>query len=52
MKKPKGYKFNGVIIGKFKTLSGLVRYACELVGDNGAGMIHIFSHKQIAKRKE
>jgi hypothetical protein len=37
IKKPKGYSFDGE-----------VRVVAELIGDNGGGMLHIFSLSQLA----
>lgn len=47
MRKPKGYSFDGVVVASFLTTSGELRYVCELEGDNGAGMLHIFAPSQI-----
>ena len=47
--KPKGYKFNGIVVSVFKTTSGDVRIVAEME-DNG--MLHIFSEKQLELRKD
>lgn len=46
--KPKGYSFNGQIVAIFQTIAGETRIVAELIGDNGGGMLHIFSPSQLA----
>lgn len=50
MRKPNGYSFDGVVVASFHTTSGALRYVCELEGENGGGMLHIFSPSQIEPR--
>lgn len=40
------YRFDGVVIGVFYKLSGLIRYAVE----DDRGVIHIYSGKQLVRR--
>lgn len=40
------YKFDGIVIGRFEKLSGLIRYAVE----DDRGVIHIYSAKNLASR--
>jgi hypothetical protein len=42
--KPKGYKFDGIVVAVFKSTAGEVRIVAELI-DNG--MLHIFSESQL-----
>lgn len=46
-KKLTGYRFEGVIVSIFTNTKGEERIVGELVGENGAGMLHIFSPNQI-----
>lgn len=50
MRKPKGYSFDGEVRSSFTTKAGELRYVCELEGDNGGGMLHIFAPSQIEVR--
>lgn len=43
--KPRGYKFDGIVVAVFKNTAGEVRIVAELI-DNG--MLHIFSESQLA----
>lgn len=45
--KPKGYKFEGIIVAVFETTSGEKRVVAELE-DNG--MLHIFSEQQLEQK--
>lgn len=45
--KPKGYKFDGIIVSIFKNTSGETRLVAEME-DNG--MLHIFSESQLELR--
>lgn len=42
--KPRGYKFDGIVVAVFKNTSGEVRIVAELIGN---GMLHIFSESQL-----
>lgn len=42
--KPKGYKFPGVIISKFYTTKGELRYVVEM---EDYGLLHIFNEEQL-----
>lgn len=46
-RKISGYRFEGVIVSIFTNLKGETRIVGELVGQNGAGMLHIFAPNQI-----
>jgi hypothetical protein len=50
MRKVRGYAFDGEVRGSVTTRSGELRYVCELEGQNGGGMLHIFSPAQIESR--
>ena len=50
MRKLNGYSFNGEVRAAFTNKAGDLRYVCELDGENGAGMLHIFSPQQIGAR--
>ena len=45
--KPKGYKFDGIVVSVFLTTSNEVRIVAELEGN---GMLHIFSEAQLEYR--
>ena len=45
--KPKGYKFDGIVVSVFETTQGDIRIVAELEGN---GMLHIFSESQLEKR--
>lgn len=44
VQKPKGYKFDGIVVAVFHNTVGEVRIVAELI-DNG--MLHIFSESQL-----
>jgi hypothetical protein len=44
VQKPKGYKFDGIVVAVFHNTAGEVRIVAELI-DNG--MLHIFSESQL-----
>ena len=44
VQKPKGYKFDGIVVAVFHNTAGDVRIVAELI-DNG--MLHIFSESQL-----
>jgi len=46
VKKPKGYKFNSVILAVFKNTKGEVR----VVAENKDGILHIFNTNQLELR--
>lgn len=43
--KPKGYKFDSIIVSVFTTTSGNVR----VVAENGDGLLHIFNEDNLEK---
>lgn len=45
--KPKGYKYDGIVVAVFKTTSGKTRIVAELENN---GMLHIFSETQLELR--
>lgn len=45
--KPKGYRFDGIVVAVFTTLSGEPRVVAEIAQGNGAGMLHIFNEQQL-----
>lgn len=47
--KPKGYSFDGEVRAVFTNRAGETRIVAELIGDNGGGMLHIFSPAQLCK---
>lgn len=40
------YRFDGIVIGVFKKISGVIRYAVE----DDRGVVHIYSDKNLARR--
>ena len=42
-----GYPFPGKVVSKFTKIDGQVRYVVEATGEEYAGMLHIFSGKQL-----
>lgn len=50
VQKPKGYSFNGTVIGTVYNLAGEEKVIAELTTENGLGMLHIFSPNQLEKR--
>jgi hypothetical protein len=52
IRKVSGYSFIGEVRASFQTKGGQLRYVCELVGDNGSGMLHIFNASQIEAAHE
>jgi len=46
--KPKGYKFDSVIVSVFTTVSGNIR----IVAENGDGLLHIFNEDNLELVKE
>lgn len=49
--KVKGYPFYGVIVSKFYTTNGNLRYVVEATGSGYQGMLHIFNEHQIQLEK-
>ena len=47
--KPKGYKFDGIVVSVFETTSGEKRIVAELKNN---GMLHIFSEGQLEHRTD
>lgn len=43
--KPEGYRFDSIIVAVFLTTTNKVR----IVAENGDGLLHIFSEKQLEK---
>lgn len=44
IQKPKGYKFDGIVVAVFTTTAGEIRIVAELINN---GMLHIFSESQL-----
>lgn len=44
-----GYSFPGVVVARFKTTAGKIRYVVEAKGSNDdfKGMLHIFNEDQL-----
>jgi hypothetical protein len=47
VQKARGYKYPGVVVSQFLTLSGQVRYVVEALHPDFKGMLHIFSDEQL-----
>ena len=47
VQKARGYKYPGVVVSRFLTLSGQVRYVVEALHPDFKGMLHIFSDEQL-----
>jgi hypothetical protein len=47
VQKKRGYKWPGVIVAKFETLSGEVRVVVECTAPDAAGALHIFNLDQL-----
>jgi hypothetical protein len=45
--KIKGYKWPGVIVSRFQTLDGFVRYVVECTVPEVAGALHIYNGSEI-----
>lgn len=43
--KPKGYRFNSIVVAVFKTVAGETR----IVAENGDGLLHIFNEGNLEK---
>lgn len=46
--KVRGYKYPGVIVARFTTQAGELRYVVEATGEDYKGMLHIFNGDQLA----
>lgn len=51
VEKVSGYKWPGVVVAKFSTLSGEVRYIVECTVPEVSGALHIYSEKQLLLTK-
>lgn len=47
VRKRRGYRFPGVVVASYLTLSGERRYVVECTADGAAGCQHIFSPEQL-----
>lgn len=47
VEKVSGYRFPGVIVSKFKTLAGEIRFVVECTIPGCDGMLHIYSGKNL-----
>jgi hypothetical protein len=47
VKKRTGYKFPGMVMAKFYTRAGVLRYVVEAIDENYTGMLHIFNDSQL-----
>lgn len=52
VEKKKGYKFPGIVVGKFRKLNGQTRYAVECTIPEVAGALHIFSGDDLVKKEK
>ncbi len=43
-----GYKYPGVVVSKFKTTAGKIRYVVECTSPDCEGMLHIFNAAQLS----
>jgi hypothetical protein len=50
VQKSKGYKYPGIIVSVFETLSGKIRYVVEADHRDFRGMLHIFSDSDLEER--
>lgn len=50
--KVNGYEFSGIIVSKFETLAGKIRYVVECTVEGAGGMLHIYNETQLLKVKE
>lgn len=51
VQKIKGYKLPGVVVSVFKNLKGDLRYVVECTVPEVAGLLHIYSAKDLEKTK-
>jgi hypothetical protein len=47
VQKARGYRYPGVVVSRFLTLSGQVRYVVKALHPDFTGMLHIFSDEQL-----
>lgn len=47
VRKVKGYSWPGVVVAKFETLNGKLRYVVECTVPEVAGALHIYSPEQL-----
>lgn len=47
VRKVKGYRWPGVVVAKFETLSGKLRYVVECTVPEVTGALHIYSPEQL-----
>lgn len=52
VEKVAGYRFPGIVVSVYETLSGEVRYDVEADNPDFAGMLHIFSETTLKARTE
>lgn len=55
VEKRKGYRFPGVVVARFYTTAGKLRYVVECTAPETSGMLHIFNGEQLCdkgKREE
>jgi len=50
VRKRSGYKFPGVIVGRFQKLDGSTRYVVECIAPDCSGILHIFNADQLVKQ--
>lgn len=51
VQKRKGYRWPGVIVGRFHTLRGKARFVVECVVKEVSGALHIFSVNDLKRRR-
>lgn len=49
VRKPKGYKFPGIVVANFETTSRSIRYVVEM---EKYGLLHIFNESQLKFRNQ
>lgn len=50
VRKQSGYKFPGIVVGRFEKLDGSTRYVVECVAPGCQGILHIFNADQLVKQ--
>lgn len=50
VEKVRGYKFPGVVVARFETLSGETRYVVECTAEGAKGCLHIYSEENLIAR--
>ena len=48
VEKLSGYKYPGVVVAKFRTTAGKIRYVVECTAPDCQGMLHIFNAAQLS----